>query len=363
MRQRNAWGPGWLLAVGMLTATSSARADELLSKLSVHGFLSQTYAHASDESATVVGITKDGTTDYRTAALQFSYAITEKDRLVVQLSHERIGIDPRAAFLPDVAADWIFYERRFSDSTRLKVGRVPIPLGIYNEIRDAGTLLAFYRPPNALYSETNFVSETIDGVVGLQRARLGRWELEVEPFAGGWNTLAISGATGLTPARATNVVGLGTWIQTPLSGLRAGATYFRSTLRRGLGTATPPAPEPRSLWMVSADGAFPRITARAEYSQTKDGDSKDRAYYGLLSVKVVPKLSVNAQYSKFWVSWFGGPRAGLISSGQRDLALGVSYAFAPNLVAKLEGHDGEGIGIAIPPPVNRYAIATLAVSF
>ena len=49
---------------------------------------------------------------------------------------------PFQVFQPDVALDWLFYEHRFADGA-VKVGRVKIPFGIYNEVRDVGTLLAY----------------------------------------------------------------------------------------------------------------------------------------------------------------------------------------------------------------------------
>jgi hypothetical protein len=355
-----------LATAALCLVAATGRADDTLTNLTIHGFLSQGFGRAADSSATVVGITKDGTTDYRTAALQFSYAITEKDRVILQLSHERIGVDPRAAFLSDVAFDWAVYEHKFPTDTTVRVGRIPIPLGIYNEIRDVGTLLPFYRPPNAFYAETNFVSETLDGVLVSQRIGKGKWSVDVEPWAGGWNTLAIN-INGLLRARATNVLGGTVWLKTPLSGLRVGGAAFRSTLRRDL-VSPPPAtpvsgPEKRTLWQVSGDGSFEKFVLRSEFSLSKDADSRDRAYYAELSVPVA-KFKFSAQYSKFWVSWYAGPNSGFVSSGGRDMAAGINYSFRPNIVVKLEAHDGEGVGIRVPKPAeNRYGLASLAVSF
>jgi hypothetical protein len=73
------------------------------SKLTVHGFLSQAYGRADGETA--FGIPNTGTTDYRTAALQFGYGLTDKDRLVIQLGHQRIGVADEGAFLPDVSLE------------------------------------------------------------------------------------------------------------------------------------------------------------------------------------------------------------------------------------------------------------------
>lgn len=348
-------------AAGVAAWPAGSHADDMLSKLSVHGFLTQAYGRASDKSATVLGIPRTGTSDYRTAALQFAYAISDKDRLVLQLSHERSGVDANAALRPDVALDWAFYQRRFSDSTTVKVGRLPIPLGIYNEIRDAGTVLPFFRPPDAFYSESTFFAENLDGVAVEQSFSLGRWGVDLEPFAGGWNTIAVSGSTSATPARVEDGFGANAWLRTPIAGLRVGGAAYRNTIRRPGNPA--PAPEVRRVWQASVDASFSRVTARGEFSKSKDSDSRDRAYYGLLSLKPLDKVALNVQISRRWVHWFAGPRAGIEAPIVRDLAVGVNYEFRPDLILKVEGHDGEGAGIGTRPPVNRYFLVGLSASF
>jgi hypothetical protein len=105
---------------------------------------------------------------------------------------------------------------------------------------------------------------------------------------------------------------------------------------------------------------FSRATVRAEYWQSHDADSRERAYSGYAGAK---GLHAHLEYSKFWVSWFASPLAGSVSGGQRDIAFGFSYKFSSNLVAKIEGHDGEDFAILVPPPVRRYFLASLAASF
>src|SRR4029078_364973 len=68
---------------------SIAVAQDNDSSLSVHGFLTQAYA--SSNGNTLFGIPDDGTSDYRNAALQFRYKLTDHNSIVIQLSHERLG--------------------------------------------------------------------------------------------------------------------------------------------------------------------------------------------------------------------------------------------------------------------------------
>lgn len=107
----------------------------MLDKITIHGYLSQAYAISDGNH--VVGIPEKGTTDYRTAALQMRVQISPKDIFAVQISHERIGKSRVQTVHDDLELDWMFYEHRFGNSA-VKVGRLPIPFGIYNELRDVG---------------------------------------------------------------------------------------------------------------------------------------------------------------------------------------------------------------------------------
>src|SRR6185295_2209749 len=98
--------------------------------ITVHGFLTQAYA--STDGHQFVGITEGGTTDYRSAALQLRADMTRKDSFAILIAHERLGESPVMSFRDEVELDWLFYEHRFASSA-VKVGRVQIPFGIYNE--------------------------------------------------------------------------------------------------------------------------------------------------------------------------------------------------------------------------------------
>src|SRR5581483_31831 len=121
------------------------------SKLAIHGFLSQAYGNAS--GGQIIGIPTDGTSDYRNAALQFRYTYTSKDAFVLQLSHTRFGLSALQNEIPDVQLNWVFYQKQLFDSTALKIGKFPVPLGIYNETLHVGTVLPFYRAPFMIYGD------------------------------------------------------------------------------------------------------------------------------------------------------------------------------------------------------------------
>jgi hypothetical protein len=344
-------------------------------RLAIHGYLTQAYARSS--GAPLLGIPEDGTTDYRTAALQLRYALTGKDSFVVQVSHERFGASVVSGQKDDVELDWAFYEHRFSDATSVRLGKVQIPLGIYNEIRDVGTLLPLYRPPFNVYGEGAFTSETVDGFVMTHVASLpAGWELDLDLYYGGWDLIEVDPITNTASlGRVEDQLGVQAWVGTPLPGLRVGVGGSRFQLRDQLlgdgGKQT------LTAWNVGVDGNFDRLLARAEYLFVDFAPGDYAGWYGQLGWRFGEHLHVTAQGDFSHLRFKPTPQPPpfpavppFAGSFQEDLALAVGWHFRTDLVAKLEAHDGEGYRIdepillfVAPPRRSRYYILSLSASF
>lgn len=315
--------------------------------LSVHGFLTQAYGVSDGHQR--LGIPSYGTADYRVAALLFRYDATDQDAFVLQFSHERIGRSPLTAGEPAVDLDWVFYERRFGENTLARVGKIRTPVGIYNEIRDVGTLLPLYRPPTTLYGEQMYASETVDGAMVGHRVPLGDWSLDLEGFFGSWEYLQWDLET---IAEIDGGAGAQVWLRTPLQGLRVGGSALRYTARNVQDT-----PEgfedSQVLWMASVDGTFPRFFIRGEGYELDFGSEAGgyevgaRGYYGQLGFNVTDAVGLVAQaeWTDLELEVFEPMPFLFDDNMERDLSLGVRYSPLPNLVLKLEGHRYSGYGI------------------
>ncbi len=377
-------------------------------KFQFHGFLTQAYATSSfvkggptsptsDESA--LGIPEDGTTDYRFLALQFRYSITPKDTVIVQLSSRAIGFSPIASIEDEIELDWAFYQRRLSDYLSLKVGRVQIPLGIYNEIRDVGTILPFYRPPFTFYREGSFTSETVDGVVlSYTFAPESTWSLEADVYAGEWDQFEVAGGSlenaieNSANARAKDAYGFQLWLNTPVDGLRFGLGGNSKRLTKGILRLPGVKGDRIDDWYFSLDGTFERFVIRGEYHEF------DPTLRGLLPAPLFfkfPTWYVQAGIfatEKFHV-WLQYETAGYEAEStiftvgsydrtdREDSAIGLNFNFRPDLVLKVEYHEVEEeeerlvpVPAPFPPffqlnPVifkaddGSYTIVSLSVSF
>jgi len=354
---------GLAAALGLAAAPAAAQ-DGPLDRLQIHGYLSQAYVGSTD--LPVIGIGTEPTGSYRRAALQFRYAVSDNDNLVVQFRNRRLGESPLNAAESDVALDWAFYQHR-AGRTSLKIGKVAFPRGIYNEIRDAGTILPFYRAPYNFYLEG---FETIDGAVLSTRIPLGGFSLEPSIYGGGLeyrSSRQTAEGPVLLRARGERTAGGQLWVNTPVQGVRIGGSAIHTRFDDASFAQNPG--EHNSLTLMgSFDASFTHGFVRAEIEHFSVGTFDYRAWYAQAGVRPTEKLSINVQadVANVTLATPGGP----FSYDQaRDYAVGVNYAFLPNLVGKLEGHRATGfwfdapIAPTGPAGETEYGIASIAVSF
>ncbi|MEM1177348.1 MAG: hypothetical protein AAGM22_03315 [Acidobacteriota bacterium] len=351
----------------ILAAAVPALAVDGDNKFSIHGFLTQAYADQSfaegalfdfaggpSFSESALGIPESGTFDYRTLALQFRYEISPRDIVVVQLSNEANGDAAVDEFRDEIELDYAFYERRLGEQTSLKVGRVQIPYGIYNEIRDVGTVLPFYRAPFSIYLEGSFTSETVDGLaLSHTFAAESDWPVDLDLYLGEYETFesALGDPTDILPLKGEETFGLQAWLNTPLSGLRFGASFQSKTLTGGQEGVFREVGEEQEVeeFMGSIEGVFDRWSVRAEYRAFDPevpsfiSDNKITfdlvAWYGQLGFFATDQLHFYVQYEKQESEWTSVDFVRPADFDTReDLGFAVNYLFTPNLVLKAEYH-------------------------
>ncbi len=340
-----------------------------LSKLSVHGFLTQAWADANftdipvgalpdgstgplgqspDRFEESLGIPEDGTTNYRDLALQFRYDMTDEDIFVVQFSSRTLGESPLQESTAEVALDWAFYERRLSDNTSLKVGRVQIPFGIYNELRDVGTVLPFYRPSFVFYKEGAFTSETVDGLsLAHTFFAANEWNLEASVYAGEWDALILFGGVSEV-VRSKDAYGYQLWLNSPWD-VRLG-TGLVSFVQDG-GGFLEPINGRRDIFHLSLDATLGRFMLQAEYQEDTNiqvfgGPGAVVAidvmeWYILAGFQASEKLRIFAQAETAFAREELVPLdiTGTAGRKQReDSSIALNYSFNSSTVLKAEYH-------------------------
>lgn len=344
-----------------LSATATlAHAQNPIDKLVVHGYFTQAYAKS--DRLPVAGITKDGTTNYRVVALQARYLLTDEDQLVVQIRDAKSG---NSLLNSDgVQLQWAYYQHRFDKLTAV-VGRAPLPQGLYNNVREVGTILPFYRAPLNYYLPGY---ETIDGVLVSNTTPFGAWRLESTAYYGAITYSAPvfdPSGTFLVNDRTEHNYGAQLWLETPIPGLRVGSQFLSFQYVTGADTL-------RSNLVAGAlDGTFEHGFVRGEYERYGLGQLGPGGSYEVETdayleggVKLTKQFSVNAQNAVTVIHYPGRNYRNVY-----DRVLGVSYAPSTQLVFKLEGHHTTGyvfdqpMDITQPPGKTNYGIASVSTSF
>lgn len=359
-------------------AESAPRFDPL-SRLEVHAFFNQ--AWAKSDGSVIEGIPEDGTTDYRTLALQFRYAITLDDVLVVQLQNESRGESLVDEVRDEIEVDWAFYEHRFNESAGLRLGRVRVPLGIYNEIRDVGTLLPFFEPPEGIYSDGLFTQESVDGAaLYYQLTPAAGWRLTLDGYYGEWDRqLVLPTDVQVDLSHADGGAGLQAWLETPVDGLRFGLGGLRYDVSGSLYNL-----EDEDTWkllVASLDATFDRWIARAEYMDASYSllvssvlafdDGSYESYYGQLGYRLTDHWTLWGQYDVGDVRLAGSHAPTTEIDLLEDYAVSVTFAPRSEILFKAEAHTGEGFIGFVPgisafvdePVATDYAIVSVSVAF
>jgi len=340
---------------------SSAAAQQFpgwLSGFSVHGYVSQAYAKSRDHQ--IFGIPSDGTTDYRDLALQFRYDRKQKDTVVVQLRQERFGESRKDS--DEVELDWAFYAHQFSKRLAVKAGRIPLPLGVFNEAGGAAMTSPFFRPPNEFY-DRQYTSKTLDGA--LANASIpgpGRWSFDVDGYFGRW---ALDQWNRSEQLDAKNAYGAQIWANTPITGVRFGGGAYRCDVDPPVGATVD-----YVMLHGSIEADLDRVRLVSEYlTGNLDRYGRYRAAYVQAGFQVTPRFSVHARRS---IARLDIPEIGKHYDAHLSNGVGVSlnYAVHPSILLKLEGHSNDGLlrediprNLYARPTETRYLIASVVASF
>ena len=342
------------------TAAQGQAVPGWLSKVSIHGYVSQAYAVSEEHP--IFGIPTDGTTDYRDLALQFRYDQDRKNAFVVQFRHERFG-ELRAN--EDVELDWAFYQRNFSDRLSLKAGRIPLPLGIFNEASGAATTSPFFRPPHEFY-DRHYTSKTVEGVLtSASLGRAGGWSFDIDAYFGQW---VLDQWEQEERADAKNAWGGQVWANTPWQGVRIGGGAYRCEVEPNHDYA---ANYDYFALHGSIEADLDRWRLATEIFSGNMGASygRYRTWYGQVGFDVTPKISIHARstIARVEVPVNGHDLRARVSD---DFGLALNYAVHPSLLFKVEGHTNEGLlrddvprDLYAEPSKTRYWIASVVASF
>ncbi|MEM8932685.1 MAG: hypothetical protein AAGE94_15990 [Acidobacteriota bacterium] len=371
----HAWSSAAMILAGLLlgSATIDAADDkpEPSSRYQLFGSLNLGYGET--DGPKYRGVRQDGTADLRNAAIQLRYSASPSDELVVQLAHERVGTSPTNAFRDDIEVDWAFWGHTFDDGTSLRIGRVPLPIGFYNEIKDIGTSLPFYRASGNFYGEGTWTSDSVDGiVVSRELGDLRGWAVSGDLYAGRWERIETDGGTlSFGEADIRDALGFFVWFDAPSGRFRVGVGANRFEAEGGVFLA-PGATDDETTRYLAIEGGGDRWTTRFEISRREFTGGYWQPFYLETVIRPNDRWQLAALYDVGHLRFEVPSFATFDDRIEETFGLAIGYRWTPDLVLKLEHHwvdsygqiEDRAINIFFDSPASlELTIASLALTF
>lgn len=137
------------IIVGLIFSAFSATAHCMeLMGADIHGFLSQGYLQSSNYN--YHGKTTDGSFEFNEIGVNFVEELFGDLLVGLQLFSRDFGkMDNN-----EITLDWAYADYRLRDWLGIRVGKLKIPQGLYNETRDVDSLRTWIFLPTSVYAET-----------------------------------------------------------------------------------------------------------------------------------------------------------------------------------------------------------------
>lgn len=395
---------GVVLILACVCVQADAYEVDTLGGVNIHGFISQGFI-ISNEYNYLVNNSKDGSFEYNEVGLNFSKPLTDQLRMSLQLFSRDLG---------DVAnntinLDYAYGDYYWRDWMGLRAGRIRVPFGLWNEVRDYDMLRPWIVLPQHRYNElTRDAMVAVNGVglygnvpagpVGSFDYYLLTGIINADPDQGYGKYLSdiFAGYAEMNgyPAAKTMYAGSLKW-QTPLTGLMIGAWAFKVEISAPLkaqysgNTYYFDLAYEKLAKGLMAEYTWNNLSLWAEYYQ----DELKSSITGLMSERETDPQGWYIGGAYRFTDWFqlgayyavgyadGDDKEGdyMVAMGypdhkgwQKDLALTFRFDINEYTVLKLEGHqvDGTDLVMGSDNPDNDfskrewyYGAAKLTVSF
>ena len=353
--------------------------------LTFHGFLSQGFLYSSEYD--YLGESSDGSFQFTEIGMNVSMNPFNRTRIAVQGFAFDIGdVGEYKPFL-----DYALVEYTFADYFGVRGGRVRRPAGIYNHIQDVDLARTSVLLPQGVYdARWRDFSTSIDGGTIFGNIPMGKaGSLSYEGYAGytnmdkedggvaKWILDGTPGGSKLTKFEQPLYLGAQLWWNTPLDGLRAGASFGKmfdfgfhlnvpTTIPGvGPGLVVQDAEGDVFFQIYSLEYLWNNWTFQAEYytyeyegmdtqsilvggmpimaPTTSPGGVEPDAWYVSAAYRVNDWLEVGSYYTEHYAD--KDNRSGGPNTSQKDLALSLRFDPKYWWVFKLEGHYIQGTSL------------------
>lgn len=377
-----------VLSFGLILQGSqlSAWSFDLGTKMRINGFLSQGYIKSQDNN--FFGESKDGSFQINEFGLTLNGEITDNLRVGLQLLSRDLGAEGNNK----INIDWGMVDYRPQNWLGVRLGKVKLPIGLYNQGRDSDFLRPAVFLPQSIYDENKrnlVVAATGASIYGNLSFGSGG-DLEYQAYYGGVNFPEDSGqaqgmralGTKMAAKMGKKVVAFesdnryvygGSLIYSPpVEGLRLGVSYFTGKsefdfklLGKDGGIASGKATgNNRDFIVYSAEYVREKLTLSLEYSEytadrvvfgKKVPGGRSQGGYAQACYRLIDPVVIYALYDVFYADKNDRDGDELAARGEpnhlgwrKDFGLGLRWDVNDSWVLKAEWHKIDGAALQLP---------------
>ncbi|MDP3695125.1 MAG: hypothetical protein Q8R42_03305 [Desulfocapsaceae bacterium] len=370
----------------LLLPTSLRAIDLAGDKVQLHGFLTQGYLESVENN--FLGDTMDGTFRLTEIGININAHLTDKLRLGGQALYCNLP----AASTGTVRADWLVADYHFSDPFGVRLGKVKMPMGLYNMERDCDFLRPLIFLPQSIYDETFRDSwQALWGGDMYGNLLLSKWgDIDYQLFGGRiqyeddalatlvstefvnrYNKLySLFLSTEDLDRQNNYAYGAALFFNPTLKGLRGAMTLLVLDDESWLNEYQVSSLRIKSKVVASLEYSWKEFSWTAEYSETDRRqeqfqvttlDGPSQAWYMLLSYSPIEALTFSLLYDEYYRlknNHHESAGSQNLYPWRKDLAASLRYEIAENWTFKAEWHTVDGTalysGYFNPQGTERY---------
>jgi hypothetical protein len=319
----------WLCGGLAMLAAGAAGAVELGSQVDLHGFGSQDYVQSSDNA--YLDADSRGTWRNNFLGLVGAVTLSEKSKLWGQF---------QANSTEASRFTWFFVDYQLSEQTRVHVGRIKFPMGLYNDTIDTKFLQLSSLEPGIYQGASDFMYNAYTGVgLDTDRSLGSAGAIAVQLYAG----------ENYDPApesdhRDRQLYGTRVTYTTPLDGLRFMLSFNRGEVQF-------PADNTfvnEQRLMFSADYTANDWDLKSEYITHSFRGVDANGYYFQAGRTFSEKWTPFVRYD---VVNLDRAHSGDDSFSQKMLVAGLGYKVLANAVVRGEAHFNQGYALPVATEV------------
>ena len=335
-------------AIAIISPSTPALAAEIAG-VDIHGYGAQTYLRSKQNAFDGADAERDSF-DSRWLALVFTANLGDRAKAWAQLHAS-----------DETRLDWAFVDYQFTPNLVGKAGKVQLPLGLFNQTRDARFLQLSTQLPFLYQDGTGIADESYQGISAVYDHALGGgtalWDLYVGQGV----------AMSEFPARVfKRLVGGRLTYKLPVPGLRAMLSAYRSSFEDRDDPTNPVAGAQKTI-VLSADYDWSDLDLKSEFGRTSIAGVKRKTWYVQGGYTVAEKWTPFVRYDYVTLD---DARRNDVSYFQKSSVLGLNYKVSSSLALRAENHFNRGYafpveGGTVSPGTgkDRWNFFTASVTF